>query len=351
MSVRCSTASSATCRRRGRSTACIRRWRGRRTTARSCSGPAERSGASTSRAARRAVIPFHVTATRKDGRGACASRWTSRRRASRCRMLRWVEVSPRGDQVVYQALGHIWVRDLPSGTPRRLTSQTDHFELYPSFSRDGKWIVFTTWDDEKAGLGARRAGARRGRGAGADAGARALPRAGLLARRHEGRLPQRHGRRPRDARDWSLEPGIYWVPAAGGGKPTLVTRDGVAPQFGAASDRVYFTRYDGGDDKEEAKRTFASVGARRRGDPRAPAERRRDGVPDLARREVDRLPRALQRVHRAVRPHGLTRRHRSEVEGAPGRARLEGRRRVPALVRRLEEPPLVARAAALHARR
>ncbi len=77
---------------------------------------------------------------------------------------------------------------------------------------------------------------------------------------------------------WSLEPGIYWVPAAGGGKPTLVTRDGVAPQFGAASDRVYFTRYDGGDDKEEAKRIFASVGARRGGNPRAPRERRRDGV-------------------------------------------------------------------------
>src|SRR6185295_14235403 len=58
--------------------------------------------------------------------------------------------------------------------------------------------------------------------------------------------------------DWGLEPGIYWVPA-GGGKPSRVTRDGVAPHFGAANDRVYFTRFDGGDEKEEAKRTFASV--------------------------------------------------------------------------------------------
>ncbi len=29
------------------------------------------------------------------------------------KMLRWVEVSPRGNQVLYQALGYIYVRDLP----------------------------------------------------------------------------------------------------------------------------------------------------------------------------------------------------------------------------------------------
>ena len=63
-------------------------------------------------------------------------------------MLRWVEVSPRGDQVLYQALGRIWLRDLPDGTPRRLTTQEDHFEVYPSFSRDGTQVVYVSWDDE-----------------------------------------------------------------------------------------------------------------------------------------------------------------------------------------------------------
>ncbi len=31
------------------------------------------------------------------------------------KMLRWVEVSPDGDQVVYEALGHLWISDLPAG--------------------------------------------------------------------------------------------------------------------------------------------------------------------------------------------------------------------------------------------
>ena len=66
-------------------------------------------------------------------------------------MLRWVQVSPSGNQVLYQALGYLYVRDLPNGTPRRLTTQTDHFEFYPSYSRDGKSIVYTTWDDQKLG--------------------------------------------------------------------------------------------------------------------------------------------------------------------------------------------------------
>jgi imidazolonepropionase-like amidohydrolase len=201
------------------------------------------------------AIPFHVTDTRKMAR---AVRFPVDVAPARfpVRMLRWVEVSPRADQVAYESLGHVWVRDLPSGTPRRLTSQTDHFELYPSFSRDGKWIVFVTWNDEKAGS-VRVAPARGG---------------------EERVLTQEpgHYREPvfspdgtkvvyrKDAggglvtADWSFDPGLYVV-AAAGGKPTLVTRDGVLPQFGAASDRVYFMRYDGGDDKEEPKRIFASA--------------------------------------------------------------------------------------------
>jgi imidazolonepropionase-like amidohydrolase/Tol biopolymer transport system component len=201
------------------------------------------------------LIPFHVADSRKMAK---AVRFPVDVAPARfpVRMLRWVEVSPRGDQVAYESLGHIWVRDLPQGTPRRLTSQTDHFELYPSWSRDGKWLVFTTWDDEKAGT------------------VRVAPNKGG-AERVLTNEPG-HYREPvfspdgakvvyrKDAGgslvtpDWSFDPGLYWVPAAGG-KSSLVTRDGVLPQFGAAGDRVYFLRFDGGDEKEEAKRVFASV--------------------------------------------------------------------------------------------
>ena len=67
------------------------------------------------------------------------------------RQLRWATVFPAGNRVVYSALGHLYVKDLPGGTPRRLTTQADHFELYPSVSRDGQRIVFVTWDDQAFG--------------------------------------------------------------------------------------------------------------------------------------------------------------------------------------------------------
>ena len=66
------------------------------------------------------------------------------------RMLRDVRVSPDGKSVVYSALGHLYVRALPSGQARRLTKD-DRLEFFPSFSRDGQWIVYTTWSDAELG--------------------------------------------------------------------------------------------------------------------------------------------------------------------------------------------------------
>ena len=57
------------------------------------------------------------------------------------KMLRWVSVAPDGRSVVYQALGKLWIRELPEGTPRSLTRDEDHWELYPSWSADGRSIV------------------------------------------------------------------------------------------------------------------------------------------------------------------------------------------------------------------
>src|SRR6185295_5803361 len=97
-----------------------------------------------------AVIPFHVKATH---RLTDALRFPVEAEPTRwpVRMLRFMQVSPRGDKVVYEALGHLWIRDLPEGTPKRLTTQDDHFELFPSWSRDGRQIVYVSWDDETLG--------------------------------------------------------------------------------------------------------------------------------------------------------------------------------------------------------
>lgn len=66
------------------------------------------------------------------------------------KMLQNVQVTPDGKQVVFQALGHIYIRDIEKGsTAKRLTTQSDHFEFMPSLSRDGRYVTYVSWHDER----------------------------------------------------------------------------------------------------------------------------------------------------------------------------------------------------------
>ena len=67
------------------------------------------------------------------------------------RMLRWTQLSPDGRTAIYQALGYLWVHDLARDQRRRLTRQTDHWEFHPAFSPDGRYVVYTTFDDQALG--------------------------------------------------------------------------------------------------------------------------------------------------------------------------------------------------------
>lgn len=52
--------------------------------------------------------------------------------------------------LVFNAVGYLWKKDLPNGTPVRLTTSTD-FEFEPCFSSQGDEIIYTTWNDENMG--------------------------------------------------------------------------------------------------------------------------------------------------------------------------------------------------------
>jgi Tol biopolymer transport system component len=180
-------------------------------------------------------IPFHVRTTRRVSQ-ALRFPVDVAPKSFETRMLRWVNVSPKGDRVVYQTLGHLWIRDLPNGTPRRLTRQTNHWELFPSFSRDGREVVYTTWDDDRLGtVRVAPAGGGEGRVVVRQPGQYVEPAFSpdgrqIVYRKIAGGFIRTAA--------WSLEPGIYRVPAAGG-EPALITEDGAQPRFGAESDRVY----------------------------------------------------------------------------------------------------------------
>ncbi|MFC4268452.1 amidohydrolase family protein [Polaribacter marinivivus] len=66
------------------------------------------------------------------------------------KMVKDVKTSPDGNTIVFTALGHIYKKVLPDGTPTRITSLTD-FEAEPSFSSDGNSVLFVTWNDEELG--------------------------------------------------------------------------------------------------------------------------------------------------------------------------------------------------------
>ncbi|WP_299046827.1 amidohydrolase family protein [uncultured Polaribacter sp.] len=66
------------------------------------------------------------------------------------KMIKDVQTSPDGKTIVFTALGHVFKKELPSGTPQRITTLSD-FEAEPSFSSDGKSVLFVTWNDETLG--------------------------------------------------------------------------------------------------------------------------------------------------------------------------------------------------------
>ncbi len=65
---------------------------------------------------------------------------------------RWTASSPDGSRLAFQAVGRIWVMDLPDGTPTRLIGDDfTPFEMSPAWSPDGRDIAFTSWADAAQG--------------------------------------------------------------------------------------------------------------------------------------------------------------------------------------------------------
>ena len=173
------------------------------------------------------------------------------------KMIRHAATSPDGATLVFNALGHLWKKNLPDGLPVRLTSD-EHFEHEPSFSPVGRYVAYATWSD-------------------ADLGA-------IYSVRLEGgestKLTSRPGYygAPRYSPDGSkivyqrgagnsllgfvhgVDTGIYWM-EAGGGAAHLVREDGREARFNALGDRIYFltgsglekeyrsVRLDGGEER------------------------------------------------------------------------------------------------------
>jgi imidazolonepropionase-like amidohydrolase/Tol biopolymer transport system component len=150
-------------------------------------------------------------------------------------VIRHAVTSPNGQFLVFNALGYLWKKSLPNGTPTRLTSGTD-FEFEPAFSPDGNSIIYVTWNDLEKGAIFR------------------VPTAGgmpvkltsikgiyrtpsyssngqqIVFRKESGNTDQGF--------TYTKDPGIY-IMSAGGGEATKVTDNGEYPMFSKDDDRIF----------------------------------------------------------------------------------------------------------------
>ncbi|ABX47197.1 amidohydrolase [Shewanella baltica OS195] len=154
------------------------------------------------------------------------------------KMLRMAQVSPDGSKVAFEALGKIWLKSLPDGKMSRLTELNNGIEeLYPQWSRDGKNIVFTTWNDQDQGtVQVISAKGGKPKQLTSEPGKYVEPTFSPDGELVVYRKTQGGNLTPRT---WSQEPGLYKVDIKG--KQNMkISADGYQAQFGANADRVFF---------------------------------------------------------------------------------------------------------------
>ncbi len=154
-------------------------------------------------------------------------------------MPRFVQVSPDGERVIFESLGKFYTKPVSGGVAKRLTKLPDDMkELHPRFSRDGKTLVFVTWNDTDLGavhtldLSSNKITTLTDN-PGHFANPALSPSGDFVTyeKRSGGFLT---------APEWSADTGIY-IQAMDGGDPVRVSKTGSMPHFGANDLRLFMT--------------------------------------------------------------------------------------------------------------
>ena len=182
-------------------------------------------------------------------------------------VVRQATTSPDGKTMVFNAAGYLYKKELPNGNPQRITSGTD-FEFWPSFSPDGKFLVYAIWND--ASMGAiykvNTSGAAKPMKISTEKGFYTDPSFSpdgktIVYYKDDGDFVI--------GSSFNVKPGVYVMDATTG-KSTFVSQKGRSPYFNSSGDRIYYSagggmngtfgsyKLDGSDDRTIFKSTYGN---------------------------------------------------------------------------------------------
>jgi Tol biopolymer transport system component/imidazolonepropionase-like amidohydrolase len=178
-------------------------------------------------------------------------------------VVRQANTSPDGKWLVFNAVGYLWKKELPSGKPQRITAGTD-FEFEPSFSADGKSILYTTWNDAEGGTiwkvnmqgPAKPVKINRSKG---------IFRYPSYSRDEKQIVFRKEGGSDELGEAFTANPGIY-IMNADGSDEKLVRGGGDVPRFNKNGDRIFYQggngmsscKLNGDDEKQLLKSTYGN---------------------------------------------------------------------------------------------
>jgi Tol biopolymer transport system component len=145
--------------------------------------------------------------------------------------------SPDGKKIVFSAAGYLYQKELPNGKPTRLT-QNEDWEFEPSFSNDGKYLVYTTWNYQTKAAVVKYSFERKDTSIlSHESGFYYSPK---FSNKGDMVVYAKGLGNASLGYNYGKNKGIYTV-AAAGGVPKFLLSEGTNAQFSTADNRIFFT--------------------------------------------------------------------------------------------------------------
>ena len=188
-------------------------------------------------------------------------------------VIRNAITSPDGKTLLFNAAGYLWKKTLPNGKPERLVTgdaayKNAGFESEPSFSADGKNILYVTWSDSLTGAIYKLSTLNNSKPIKITA-TKGIYRQPSFSPDGKWIVFRKEGGSDVMGSGYTAKPGIYTMNADGSNQNFVIDR-GEMPRFNNSSNRIYYqlgggmnrvyasNQLDGRDERFHLKSTYGS---------------------------------------------------------------------------------------------